>query len=146
MHRLIPGLLGTGLLGLTSVAWTAAAPLPPAADQDLARTIFEEMIGMRTTHDVGSTDLAKAIQDHLLHAGFAAEDVVFMAPPDHPTKGNVVVRYRGKGRGKPVLFLAHLDVVEAKAEDWSVDPFTLTEKDGYFYGRGTIDMKNGATA
>ena len=101
---------------------------------------------MKTTHDVGTSDLARAIQDHLLHAGFAASDVVFVAPPDHPTKGNVVVRYRGKGRAKPVLFLGHLDVVEARAEDWSVDPFKLTEQDGWFYGRGTIDMKNGDAA
>lgn len=135
-------------VGASSAAAAAPSPepVPPEADRDLARTIFQEMIEMRTTHDVGSTELAKAIQDHLLHAGFAGEDVVFIAPDDHPTKGNVVVHYRGKGRGKPVLFLAHLDVVEAKAEDWSVDPFKLTEQDGYFYGRGTIDMKNGGTA
>lgn len=67
-------------------------------------------------------------------------------PPDHPNKGNIIVRYRGKGTAKPVLFLGHLDVVEAKREDWSVDPFLLTEQDGWFYGRGTIDMKNGDAA
>src|SRR5262249_8633886 len=61
-------------------------------------------------------------------------------------KGNVVVRYRGKGRASPVLFLGHLDVVAAKPEDWSVDPFKLTEKDGWFYGRGAIDMKEGDAA
>jgi acetylornithine deacetylase/succinyl-diaminopimelate desuccinylase-like protein len=72
--------------------------------------------------------------------------VVFIAPADHPTKGNIVVRYRGKGAGKPVLFIGHLDVVEANAEDWSVDPFKLTEKDGWFYGRGSIDMKDGDAA
>jgi acetylornithine deacetylase/succinyl-diaminopimelate desuccinylase-like protein len=69
-----------------------------------------------------------------------------VAPPDHPTKGNVVVRYHGKGLAKPVLFLGHLDVVEAKSEDWSVEPFKLTEKDGWFYGRGSIDMKDGDAA
>ncbi len=60
------------------------------------------------------------------------------------TRGNLVVRYRGTGARKPVLFFAHLDVVEARREDWSLDPFVLTEKDGYFYGRGTIDVKGGA--
>ena len=79
-------------------------------------------------------------------AGFASGDVTFIAPPDHPTKGNVIVRYRGKHAGNAVLFLGHLDVVEAKPEDWSVDPFKLTEKDGFFYGRGTIDMKDGDAA
>jgi acetylornithine deacetylase/succinyl-diaminopimelate desuccinylase-like protein len=138
-----------GALALTAAAFAAAAqpgPLPPAADQDLARTLLEEFVAMRTTHDVGSTELAQAIKDHLLKAGFPASDVVFIAPPDHPTKGNVIVRYRGKGTAKPVLFLGHLDVVEARAEDWSVDPFKLTEQDGWFYGRGTIDMKDGDAA
>jgi acetylornithine deacetylase/succinyl-diaminopimelate desuccinylase-like protein len=124
--------------------------MPPPEDQELGRSLFSEMVEMKTTHDVGSTDLAQAIREHLLRAGFPSEDVVVVAPPDHPTKGNVVVRYRGKGksqsRGKPVLFLGHLDVVEAKAEDWSVDPFRFTEKDGFFYGRGTIDMKEGIAA
>jgi acetylornithine deacetylase/succinyl-diaminopimelate desuccinylase-like protein len=118
--------------------------LPPAEDQDLGRAIFKELVELKTTHDVGSTAAARAIEEHLLKAGFPPEDVVFIAPAEHPTKGNVVVRYRAKGRGRaaPVLFLGHLDVVEAKAEDWSVDPFKLTEKDGFFYGRGTIDMKD----
>lgn len=135
------------LLGLVGTAWAAQpAPLPPPADRELAHALLKEMVEMRTTHDVGSTALAQAIQEHLVRAGFAADDVVFIAPPDHPTKGNVIVRYRGKGRARPVLFLGHLDVVEAKAEDWTVDPFKLTEKDGWLYGRGTIDMKAGIAA
>lgn len=101
---------------------------------------------MRTTHDVGTTVAARAIEAHLLKAGFASDDVTFTAPAEHPNKGNLVVRYRGKGRARPVLFLGHLDVVEAKAEDWSTDPFKLVEKDGWFYGRGTIDMKDGDAA
>ena len=130
-----------------SASWSATpAPVPPEADRDLARTIFQEMVEMKTTHDVGTTALAQAIHGHLLKAGFAEQDAVFIAPPEYPNSGNVIVRYRGKGRGKPVLFLGHLDVVEARAEDWSVDPFKFTEKDGWFYGRGTIDMKNGDAA
>jgi acetylornithine deacetylase/succinyl-diaminopimelate desuccinylase-like protein len=62
-------------------------------------------------------------------------------PPGHPTKGNLVVRYRGRGQGKPILLLAHLDVVAALRSDWTIDPFVLSEKDGYFYGRGTSDDK-----
>ena len=142
-------LMGFGALALAAAAFAASAqpgPLPPPDDQDLARTLLKELVEIRTTHDVGSTELARAIEGHLLKAGFPASDVVFIAPPDHPTKGNVVVRYRGKGAGKPVLFLGHLDVVEARAEDWSVDPFKLTEQDGWFYGRGTIDMKQGDAA
>ncbi len=69
-----------------------------------------------------------------------------IAPADCPTKRNLVVHSRGKGQGRPILFLGHLDVVEAKPEDWSVAPFLLTEKEGWFYGRGTIDMKNGDAA
>ena len=135
------------LCGTLSAAWSATpGPLPPEDDKELARAIFKELIEIRTTHDVGSTVAAHAIEQHLLKAGFPAADVTFIAPADHPSKGNVVVRYRGKGPGKAVLFLGHLDVVEAKAEDWSVDPFQFTERDGWFYGRGTIDMKDGDAA
>jgi len=133
-------------LGVTA-GWAATpGPLPPQEDQELARTIFKELVEIKTTHDVGTTVAARAIEQHLLKAGFAAEDVVFVAPADHPSKGNLVVRYRGKGHAPPVLFLGHLDVVDAKPEDWSVDPFKLTEKDGWFYGRGSIDMKCGDAA
>jgi acetylornithine deacetylase/succinyl-diaminopimelate desuccinylase-like protein len=136
-------------VGFAISAWSAQpapGPLPPPEDLDLARALFKEMIEIKTTHDVGSTTLARAIEDHLLHAGFEKSDVTFIAPADHPSKGNVVVRYRGKGRARPVLFLGHLDVVEAKAEDWTFDPFIFSEKDGFFYGRGTIDMKEGDAA
>lgn len=135
--------------GLEIGAMATAAtpgPLPPPDDQALARDLLKELVEIRTTHDVGSTAAALSIQKNLLAATFPEGDVVFIAPPDHPTKGNVVVRYHGKGKGRPVLFLGHLDVVEARAEDWSVDPFKLTEQDGWFYGRGTIDMKEGDAA
>jgi acetylornithine deacetylase/succinyl-diaminopimelate desuccinylase-like protein len=139
--------LWAALALFASAAWSATpGPLPPEDDKELGRAIFKELVEIRTTHDVGTTLAARAIEQHLLKAGFPAEDVVFIAPADHPDKGNVVVRYRGKGRGPAVLFLGHLDVVEAKAEDWSVEPFKLTEKDGWFYGRGTLDMKDGDAA
>jgi acetylornithine deacetylase/succinyl-diaminopimelate desuccinylase-like protein len=139
-------MLALGLAGATSLWASTAPPLPPPADLQLARDLLKSLVEMNTTHPYGSTEAAKAIQGWLLTAGFPADDVVFLAPADHPAKGNVVVRFRGKHRGDPVLFLGHLDVVEAKPEDWSVDPFKLTERDGWFYGRGTIDMKDGDAA
>ena len=138
------------LLTLASVSTTWAAtpgPLPPEADRELARDILRELVDINTTHDHGSTAAAQVIQQQLTAAGFPAEDVVLIAPADKPTKGNVVVRYRAKQRGaKPVLFLGHLDVVEARREDWTTDPFQLTEKEGWYYGRGTEDMKDGDAA
>jgi acetylornithine deacetylase/succinyl-diaminopimelate desuccinylase-like protein len=119
----------------------AATPMPPAADQALAHDLLKELIEINSTHAHGSTGVAQAIAKRLLDAGFPSADVQVLAPADHPIKGNTVVRLRGKGLGKPILFILHLDVVEAKPEDWTVDPFKLVEKDGFFYGRGTSDMK-----
>jgi acetylornithine deacetylase/succinyl-diaminopimelate desuccinylase-like protein len=139
-------MLSLGLVATMSAWGSPAPPLPPPADQQLARDMLKSLVEINTTHAHGSTEAAKAIQGWLLSAGFAAGDVVFLAPSDHPTKGNVVVRYRGKHSSDAVLFLGHLDVVEAKPEDWSVDPFKLTQREGWFYGRGTIDMKDGDAA
>ena len=135
----------------TTVLAASAGPLPPAADRDLAHDILRELVDINTTHDHGSTAAAQVIQQQLLAAGFPDNDVVLISPADKPTKGNVVVRYHAREHGgkkspAPVLFLGHLDVVEAKREDWSTDPFQLTEKDGWFYGRGTQDMKDGDAA
>ncbi len=99
------------------------------------------MIDTRSTHDVGSTELARKIQARLLAAGFAPADAQLLIPADHPRAGNVVARLHGRGKGKPVLYLCHLDVVAANPEDWTRDPFHLTEDNGWLYGRGTIDMK-----
>jgi acetylornithine deacetylase/succinyl-diaminopimelate desuccinylase-like protein len=127
-------------------AGSAPPPLPPPMDQQLARDMLKSLVEINTTHQHGSTEAAKAIQSWVQNAGFPASDAVLLAPPDHPTKGSIVVRYRGRQQGRPVLFMGHLDVVEARLEDWSVDPFKLTGKDGFFYGRGTIDMKDGDAA
>jgi acetylornithine deacetylase/succinyl-diaminopimelate desuccinylase-like protein len=143
--RLNSILIGSALSALFAAAATAAT-LPPAADQQLARDMLKTLVEINTTHAHGSTEAAKAIQAWLLSAGFSADDVILVAPEDHPTKGSLVVRYRGKHGGNAVLFMGHLDVVEAKSEDWSTDPFKLTEKDGFLYGRGTIDMKDGDAA
>jgi acetylornithine deacetylase/succinyl-diaminopimelate desuccinylase-like protein len=139
--------LGALALACPLAVWGASAsPLPPPADRELARDMLKSLVEINTTHAQGSTAAAKAIQSWLSNAGFAPGDLVFIAPPDHPTKGNLVARYRGKKPGRAVLFMGHLDVVEAKPEDWSVDPFELTEKDGWFFGRGAIDMKDGDAA
>ena len=140
---------GLLILGLAffPAAWAASASLlPPPTDRELARDMLKTLVEINTTHAHGSTEAAKAIQGWLLTAGFSPGDVVLLAPPDRLTKGNVVVRYRGKHSSDAVLFLGHLDVVEAKPEDWSVDPFKLTQQEGWFYGRGTIDMKDGDAA
>ncbi len=127
-----------------AVAAPASPPvsgMPPAEYKTLSHDILKELIEINSTHAHGSTAPAQAIAKRLLDAGYPAADVQVLAPADHPTKGNVVVRVHGKGLGKPILFNGHLDVVEALPQDWTVDPFKLTEKDGYFYGRGTSDMK-----
>jgi len=111
-----------------------------APAKQLAREIYKELIEINTTDSSGdNTRAAEAMAARLRAAGFAAVDVKVLGPA--PRKGNLVARLRGSTREKPILLLAHLDVVEAKREDWSIDPFVLTEKDGYFYGRGTSDDK-----
>jgi acetylornithine deacetylase/succinyl-diaminopimelate desuccinylase-like protein len=119
----------------------------PAADRVLARDIFQQLIETNTSHSVGSTTIAaEEMRKRLLDAGFAPEDLVVLGPDDR--HGNLVARYRGIAGStkKPMLIICHLDVVEAKREDWTTDPFQFVEKDGYFYGRGTQDIKESDTA
>src|SRR5213079_1218373 len=114
------------------------------ADSQLARDIFRELIEINTTDSLGNTPrAARAVAQRLLAAGFPAADVRVLIGPD-AKHGNLVARYRGTGTGgRPIIGFAHLDVVPARRADWSVDPFALLEKDGYFYGRGTTDDKVG---
>src|SRR6266516_166609 len=101
-----------------------------------ARDIFEQLININTTGSSGSTTVAaNAMAKRLTDAGFPAADVQVIGLAGSRNH-NLVARYRGTGSQKPILLLAHIDVVEAKREDWSLDPFTFTEKDGFFYGRG----------
>jgi len=134
------------LLGGAARADLPPAPQPPEEVKGLAHDILERMIEARTIHENGSTSLAEALAARFHAAGFSPDDVALLAPPDHPTKGNLVVRLHGKGKARPVLDIVHLDVVEARPEDWTVDPFRLTEKDGWYYGRGTADVKGDAAA
>jgi acetylornithine deacetylase/succinyl-diaminopimelate desuccinylase-like protein len=106
----------------------------------MAHAILAELVAINTTQDSGATRAARALARRFIAAGFPARDVQLAGP--RPKKQNLVVRLRGRGKARPILFLAHLDVVEARREDWSMDPFKLTEQDGYFYGRGTIDIKD----
>lgn len=125
---------------------TPQSTLDPATRQ-LAHDIFKQLIEINTTDSAGSTTIAaEAMRKRLLDAGFAPADVVVLGPT--PTKGNMVARLRGRpgSKLKPVLIICHLDVVEARRVDWTTDPFVFTEKDGYFYGRGTQDMKDSDAA
>jgi acetylornithine deacetylase/succinyl-diaminopimelate desuccinylase-like protein len=109
------------------------------AHQRLARELFQELIEINTTLNVGSTKAADAMAVRLRAAGFAENDVIILGP--QPQHMNLVVRYRGDGTLRPILIIGHLDVVEALRQDWSFDPFKFFESNGYFYGRGAIDMK-----
>ena len=116
----------------------------PADPTPLGHQILEELIETNTTLSSGSTTLAaERMAARLIAAGFPRADVMVVGGADQ--RKNLVARLRGRaGGGRPVLFFAHLDVVEARRDDWSMDPFALTERDGYFYGRGTLDVKGGA--
>ena len=128
------------LLWIAPLACFAASNMPPETDQRLAHDIYKEMIEIKSGFTTGATTpVAEAVARRLREAGFSDSDI-FMGGAI-PTKSNIVVRYRGTGKRKPILLLAHTDVVEAKREDWTTDPFVFTEKDGFYYGRGTSDDK-----
>jgi acetylornithine deacetylase/succinyl-diaminopimelate desuccinylase-like protein len=119
--------------------------LAQEAPQTLARELLREMIETDTTGEHGdTTPLANALAARFRQAGFPAEDVQVLGPETRHR--NLVVRLRGSGHARPILVISHLDVVEAKPEDWTVPPFKLTEKDGWLYGRGTQDIKGEAAA
>jgi acetylornithine deacetylase/succinyl-diaminopimelate desuccinylase-like protein len=135
------------LLSFISPCAQAQTAVQSGLDSDtkkLSRDIFQQLVEINTTDSVGSTTVAaSAMAKRLLDAGFPAADVQVLGPNDR--KGNLVARIHGTGAHKPLLFICHTDVVEARREDWSMDPFVLAEKDGYFYGRGTGDIKDGDT-
>jgi acetylornithine deacetylase/succinyl-diaminopimelate desuccinylase-like protein len=137
--------LAAGLIAMLCVGYGATAvgaPLNP--NQQSLFDIYKELIEINTTDSVGdTTQAARAMAKRLIDGGFPAADVQVVMNPGNAKKGNVVARLRGDGSGKPILLLAHLDVVEAKKEDWSadLDPFKLIERDGFYYGRGTTDDK-----
>jgi len=133
-----------GMLLLCLIA--SCAPILRAQGQEqtkqLAREIFKQLIEINTTDSVGNvTTAAEAMAERLRGAGFSDRDIVVAGPNER--KKNLVAKIHGTGKHKPILFIAHLDVVEARREDWTTDPFQFLEKDGYFYGRGTQDIKDG---
>jgi len=115
------------------------------AQKQLAFDVYKELVEIDTTTATGDTArAAEAMASRLRAAGFASTDVHVFSPA--PRKGNLVARLRGNGARKPILLLAHIDVVPANREDWSVEPFKLVEKDGYYYARGSSDDKYMAAA
>ena len=135
-------IIGLILSSVIAVHPAGAQTRTPAADSVLARSIFTELIGIRSVSGTRETVVAaQALVRRLRAAGFSEQDAFVTGTAD--TVGNVVARLRGKGLAPPVLLMAHLDVVPALREDWSTDPFVLTERDGWWYGRGTIDNKEG---
>ena len=142
--RAILALAPAALLTLHAAALAQQSSLTPF--QSLGRELLQEMVETNTEYSIGSTTkLAESLAARFRAAGFPAADVQVVGPDtgkDAKDK-NLVVRYRGRGARAPILLIGHMDVVEAKPSDWVLDPFKLTERDGHFYGRGTLDMKNG---
>lgn len=137
--RLVFGSLGV-LAALAFQCVGAAAQTTPAPLIAESRQLLADLIGINTAvPDGNTTTAATRIAEYLKAAGLPAADVQVIGADAR--RGNLVARLRGRGTGKPVLFLAHLDVVPALREDWTTDPYTLVEKDGYYYGRGTTDDK-----
>ena len=136
-----------GALSLAMTVQLAIAQEPPMGplrpDQTTFFALYKELVETNTTLSAGNcTAAAERIAAHLKAAGFEDKDVTLFSVPDHPKEGGVVAVLNGTSKSaKPMLLLGHLDVVEAKREDWTRDPFTLIEENGYFYGRGTSDMK-----
>jgi acetylornithine deacetylase/succinyl-diaminopimelate desuccinylase-like protein len=132
-----------------AISFSAAAGAQSTPHEKLAREVYKELIEINTVDSVGSvTKAVEALAARFKAAGFPAADIHVIIPPNAPTKGNLVVRYRGRGGAnapKPLLLLAHLDVVAALRSDWPRDPFTLNEENGFFLGRGTSDDKSMAS-
>jgi len=136
------GVVMAGFMFAAVAGAQSVAPSLSAAERAEAHEIFKQLIEINTTDSVGSTTVAaEAMAKRLLDAGFPAAEVQVLGP--NARKGNLVVRMRGKAGStlRPILIIGHLDVVEARREDWTTDPFEFVEKDGYYYGRGTQDMK-----
>jgi acetylornithine deacetylase/succinyl-diaminopimelate desuccinylase-like protein len=127
-------------LAVLCASSVSAQTTRPDAEKQLAHDIYKEFVEIKSGFTTGSTTpVAEAAAARLKAAGFSDSDIFIGGAI--PKKANLVVRYRGTGAHKPILLLAHTDVVEAKREDWSMDPFQFIERDGYFYGRGTGDDK-----
>jgi acetylornithine deacetylase/succinyl-diaminopimelate desuccinylase-like protein len=139
-------LLASLVLALAPGVAAAQAPSTPRPDQVAFRALYKELVETNTELSSGSCTLAaERMATRLKAAGYADADLYPYAAPGHPAEGGLVAVLKGSDpKARPMLLLAHIDVVEAKREDWVRDPFTLIEENGYFYGRGTADMKGQA--
>jgi acetylornithine deacetylase/succinyl-diaminopimelate desuccinylase-like protein len=140
-RRRAAGIIGPMMrIAIVTLAASAVLGAQAGPNDGLARDVYKQLVEINTTESSGSvTKAAEAMAERLRTAGIPAADIHLDGPDAR--KHNLVARFRGTGARRPMLLLAHLDVVEAKASDWSVPPFTFLEKDGFFYGRGTSDDK-----
>jgi acetylornithine deacetylase/succinyl-diaminopimelate desuccinylase-like protein len=143
MSKLITSMLWIGILAIlgSETAGSAGHEVDPFPDAQVAKSILAELLAIDTTYQKGTAAAVEALRSHFVAAGFAASDLVVVTNPDNRTQTDLIVRLGGRSKAKPLLYLCHLDVVAAKPADWSVPPFALTEKDGWLYGRGSLDMK-----
>lgn len=134
-------------VGAALAGWSWAVAAQPGGaglspDQQQLRAVYQELVETNTTNSVGScTEAAHKMAAWLAAGGYGEADMRIVVPPGAPKKGNLVARLKGDGSKRPLLLLAHVDVVEARREDWTRDPFKLLEQDGMFYGRGVADDK-----
>ncbi|MEP6764671.1 MAG: M20/M25/M40 family metallo-hydrolase [Gemmatimonadaceae bacterium] len=137
------------VFAIAMFAASVSAGAQSTPHEKLAREIYKQLIEINTVDSVGSvTNAVNAMAARFKAAGFSESDIHVLIPDGKPTKGNLVVRYHGRGSGsaaKPILLMAHLDVVAALRADWPRDPFTLNEENGFFLGRGTSDDKSMAS-
>lgn len=139
--------LAVALTILVPHAAALAADATPPRELRRFHDIFKELVETNTTQSTGScTVAAETMARRLRQAGYAESDMRLVVPPDGPSKGNLVLRLKGSGEKRPLLLVAHLDVVEARREDWIRDPFKLVEENGVYYGRGTLDDKSHAAS
>lgn len=139
MKKLTALLMSTFLAAAPAIA----AEAPPRPDQLAFRELYKELVETNTTLSSGSCTLAaERMAARLKAAGFTDSQLTLFAIPEHPREGGLVAVFPGTSKAaKPILLIAHIDVVEAKREDWERDPFVMVEENGYFYGRGTLDDK-----
>jgi acetylornithine deacetylase/succinyl-diaminopimelate desuccinylase-like protein len=143
MYKRLLGAVGLAM-AMQAAALAQEAPMTPLRpDQVAFLALYKELVETNTTLSAGSCTLAaERLASHLKAAGFADADVTQFSVAEHPKEGGLVAILHGSSKSaKPMLLLGHLDVVEAKREDWTRDPFTLIEENGYFYARGSSDMK-----
>jgi acetylornithine deacetylase/succinyl-diaminopimelate desuccinylase-like protein len=134
---------GATLSVMLACSTNAQTPAAPPADRSAFLTLYRELVETNTTYSAGDcTRAAKQLESRFREGGFTESELTPYVPPDRPRDGGLVVTWEGRNHVEPaILLLAHIDVVEAKREDWVRDPFKLTEEEGYFYGRGASDDK-----